>query len=129
MALASVLVNYEDELRADLQQCYGIDLDKAAGGEHSARHVAALAVQLPRKSRLARRVDKDNEWTLDGVLLALIVNDFRRFVYGMSDPKKRGKAPELIGPAWLVKKSMKSIPTRVLPIEKLMEELDKPRRV
>ena len=33
------MAKYPDELRADLQQYYGIDLDHAIAGEHTAEHV------------------------------------------------------------------------------------------
>lgn len=127
MALASVVANHEDELRADLQQYYGIDLDAAIDGQHTAKHIAALAIQLPLDSRIGKKANKDNNWALNDVLLAVLINNFRMFVYGMSDPKKRGRKPELIGPSWLTQQK-KTLPARVLPINKLMEELNKPRR-
>lgn len=127
MALASVVANHEDELRADFQQYYGIDLDAAIDGQHTAKHIAALAVQLPLDSRISKKANKDNNWALNDVLLAVLINNFRMFVYGMSDPKKRGRKPELIGPSWLTQQK-KTLPARVLPINKLMEELNKPRR-
>lgn len=127
MALASVVANHEDELRADLQQYYGIDLDAAIDGQHTAKHIAALTIQLPLDSRISKKSNKDNNWALNDVLLAVLINNFRMFVYGMSDPKKRGRKPELIGPSWLTQQK-KTLPARVLPINKLMEELNKPRR-
>lgn len=127
MALASVVANHEDELRADLQQYYGIDLDAAIDGQHTAKHIAALTIQLPLDSRISKKANKDNNWALNDVLLAVLINNFRMFVYGMSDPKKRGQKPELIGPSWLTQQK-KTLPARVLPINKLMEELNKPRR-
>lgn len=127
MALASVIAEHEAPLRADLQQYFGIDLDAAMRGEHSARHIALLVTQLPQQARLTQLVNKDAAWTLTDVLMAVLINNFRMFVYGMSDPKKRGAKPELIGPSYLTKQK-KTLPARVLPINKLMEELSKPRR-
>ena len=117
----------EDELRADLQQYYGVDLDGAIAGKHSTLHIAALVTQLPLDSRLCKKANKENAWDLHGVLLALLVNDLRSFIYGMSDKRKRGNAPEPIGPSWLIGSKGKSLPSRVLPINQLMNELNKPR--
>lgn len=114
-------------LRADLQQFFGIDLDRAMGGEHSANHIAQLIECLPQESRLSHSVNKDTQWSLTDVLLAVLINNFRMFVYGMSDQKKRGQKPELIGPSWMTTQK-KTLPARVLPINELLAELNKPRR-
>lgn len=127
MALASVIAENESMLRADLQQFFGIDLDRAMDGEHSANHIAQLIECLPQESRLSHSVNKDTQWSLTDVLLAVLINNFRMFVYGMSDPKKRGQKPELIGPSWMTTQK-KTLPARVLPINELLVELNKPRR-
>ena len=127
MALASVIAENESMLRADLQQYFGIDLDRAMDGEHSANHIAQLIECLPQESRLSHSVNKDTQWSLTDVLLAVLINNFRMFVYGMSDPKKRGRKPELIGPSWMTTQK-KTLPARVLPINELLAELNKPRR-
>lgn len=126
MALASVVAESEPMLRADLQQYFGIDLDAAMDGKHSASHIAQLVANLPQEARLVHSVNADSQWSLTDVLLAVLINNFRLFVYGMSDPKKRGKKPELIGPSWMTTQK-KTLPARVLPIDKLLEELNKPR--
>ena len=128
MALASVIADSEAPLRADLQQHFGIDLDRAMGGEHSANHIAQLVTQLPQEARLVHSVNKDAVWTLSDVLMAVLINNFRMFVYGMSDPKKRGAKPELIGPSYITEQQKSTLPARVLPINELMAELNKPRR-
>lgn len=127
MALASVIAENESMLRADLQQFFGIDLDRAMDGEHSANHIAQLIECMPQESRLSHSVNKDTQWSLTDVLLAVLINNFRMFVYGMSDPKKRGQKPELIGPSYLTT-NKKTLPARVLPINELLAELNKPRR-
>lgn len=116
-------------LAADLQQYFGIDLEKAMSGEHSVTHIAQLVAHMPLESRLAKSTSADAAWTLTDVLMAALINNFRMFVYGMSDPKKRGAKPELIGPSYLTEQANKStLPSRVMPISKLLEELNKPRR-
>ena len=96
-------------------------------GEHSAEHIALLVTQLPHDSRLVHSVNQDAQWTLPNVLMAVLINNFRMFVYGMSDPKKRGAKPELIGPSWMTEHK-RTLPARVLPINELLDELNKPRR-
>lgn len=112
-------------MRADLQRVYGIDLDKAMAGEHSAGHVAALVAHLPSDASLYRARDKDAAWTLDATLLAAILNSLNALIYGMSDARKRGKPPERVGPS---KMKGGKAPARAMTIDKLMAELSKPRR-
>lgn len=108
---------------------YGIDLDRAMDGAHSATQVAACVRCLPQRSRLAVLGDGDNAWGLSEVLLAYLANSLNTLIYGMSDKRRRGRRPDLIGPTWMTADSRKhSLPARAMPIEKLMEELRKPRR-
>lgn len=126
MALASAYVNHETELRADLQRCYGIDLDHAMNGGHSAEHIAALMVCLPTDSCLFTAQNKDSVWTLETILLAEIRNIFISYIYGMADKKSRGPKPKLIGPSWMTDDSRK-LEARVLTVDELLTELAKPR--
>ncbi len=127
-ALVSEYLEHEDELRADLQETYGIDLDRAMSGEHTARHIAALTVQLPPNARVRVCTDKDAVWTLSDVINVSILNNFRMYMWAMGDPKKRGNPPEIIGASWMKKANTRSLPARVLSVDKLLEELNKPRR-
>ena len=52
---------YPDELRADFQQFYGLNLDRM-GADYTRLHAAALCVQLPRESRLVRAMDPSAAW-------------------------------------------------------------------
>ena len=115
-------------MRADLQQHYGIDLDRAIGGEHTAHHVACLVAQLPQQARLVALVDRDAQWTLGDIMAAALLNNFRLFCWAMSDPRKRGAKPEPVGPSWMTEQHKRSLPAQVMPIDKLLEELGKPRR-
>ena len=121
-----VFDEYENQARADLQQYYGIDLDVAFGGAHTPMHIVTLIEQLPGDSRLHKAYDQDAGWTLTDVLLAALLNQFRMFVWGMSDKKTRGPKPQAIGPSYMVDRK-KTLPARVLSIDKLLEELNKPR--
>lgn len=97
-------------------------------GGHSPIHIAALFVQLPQDSRIARAIDPDNRWTLTDVLLATIANAIHGLIWGLGDERRRGRRPEPIGPTWMTKGRMRSLPARVLPVSELMRELTKPRR-
>ena len=119
--LAAVIAKYPDELRADLQQYYGIDLDHAVAGEHSADHVAALVRCLPSDSRIRVREDPDAMWTLETVLQASLLNAFTGFMWGMSDKAKRGKRPEPVGPSYIAVK--KKLPAMVMSIDELERQL------
>lgn len=126
--LVAEYITHEDELRADLQQTYGIDLDIAMGGKHSAMHIAALVVQLPPNARLRVAENKDALWTLSDVIAVNTLNSLRMFMWGMSDPRKRGNQPEIIGPEWMKQRGKHSLPARVLSVNELMEILTLPRR-
>lgn len=126
--LVTVYREHEDELRADLQQHYGIDLDHAMDGEHTPMHIAALVENLPQDSRVFVSEDKDMAWKLPDVLLASILNSLNGLIWGMGDARRRGKRPDLIGPTKLTEKGRKSLPARAMPITELMEQLERPRR-
>ena len=74
MALGLELARHPDELRADLQQYYGIDLDHAMEGGHSAGHIAALLCQLPVNARVRVANNPENAWTFEAVLMAVVAN-------------------------------------------------------
>ena len=128
-SLAAVWNAYPDELRADIQEHYGIDLDHAAAGAHSASHVAVLCEQLPRRSRTARAMDPDCEWGLRETLLATAVNHMAYWRWGMADRRSRGAPPQLVGPSWVADSNRRtaSLPSRVITIDQLMDELGRPR--
>lgn len=119
---------HPDELRADLQRYYGIDLDHAMNGEHTAGHIASLVVCLPSDAALFRTINPDAAWTLQSVLLAAIFNNLTGLIYGMSDKRKRGSKPKRIGPSWIVNQDKRKLDARPMSITELMAELSKPRR-
>lgn len=119
---------YPDELRADLQRIYGIDLDRAMSGEHTPNHIAALVKCLPRDSLIARAVNPDNEWSMESTLLADLSNNLAGLLWGMSDKRKRGGRRPNIGPSWMRVKA-RTLEARVMSIDELMNELNKPRKV
>lgn len=113
-----------------MQHFYGIDLDRAMAGEHSAGHVAALAYHLPNGSILKGAIDPDAGWSRNDILAAMLVNDLNALIYGLSDRKSRGPEPSRVGPSWMTKgnKHTRKMEARAMSVEKLMETLNKPRR-
>ena len=111
-----------------MQQHYGIDLDHAMSGAHTAHHVACLAVQLPPDARIRVAGNADNRWTLNDVLIASVLNSLNGLIYGMSDRRKRGSKPEIVGPSWMQAKNKRSLPARTLEVGELMKVLSLPRR-
>ena len=112
-------------MRADLQRFYGIDWDRRE--EHTPEHIASLVAHLPQDSAIHRAYDEDAQWTLDRVLLATIANSLNMLMWGMSDSKKRGPRPDMIGPSWMRLKTRK-LEAQAMPIEELMEKLSQARR-
>lgn len=114
----------ENALRADLQRYYGIDLDEAMRGGHSAAHIAALVAYLPSDCAMRRLNDKDAAWTMEDVLLASILNSLNLLIYGLGDKRKRGQMPQLVGPSYMTKNKLSA---RTLTVDELLAELNKPR--
>jgi hypothetical protein len=123
MGLAHALDRDESAVRADLQRYYGIDLDHAMAGEHSAGHVAALMAHLPSDSSVRRSESPDAAWSLEASMLALLYNLLTAVIYGLGG--KKGKLPEQVGPSWM--KPEPKAPARAMTIDELMEQLAKPR--
>ena len=126
--LAYLFANEESRLRADLQRYFHIDLDHAMRGHHSAHHIACLVEGLPHDARIFVGSDEDAAWGMADVLLASILNTLNGLVWGMGDPRKRGKRPDLVGPKRLTEKGKRSLPARAMDVDSLIEILSKPRR-
>lgn len=96
--LATVLEQYPDELRADFQQFYSLNLE-GMGRTYTTFHAASLLTQLPEGSRVARALDPDAAWTMDRQLLAVIANDLNWLVWSQTkDGQKGRRKPKPIGP-------------------------------
>ena len=127
MLLGFALGLHEDELRADLQQHYGIDLDAAVDGAHTARHCGALVAQLPAGARLRVCEEPDDRWTLELSMLAMLANQLNALIY-MLGAKKGDPKPALVGPSWMTSGRSNKVQAQVMTIEQLRAELAKPRR-
>lgn len=80
MLLAAVEEEYPDELRADFQQVYGLNLD-GMGKDYTFAHAAVLLSQLPSDSRVSKATNPDNEWSEQTYLLNAIEYDLRVLIW------------------------------------------------
>ena len=124
MTLAWLMDAHSEALRADLQRYYGIDIDRAMAGEHSAEHVAACAAYLPTDAMVRVESNPDAQWTLSDTLMAATLNSLNRYVHWRAGGK--GPEPRLVGPSSMVPK--RTLPARSMSADELMRELAKPRR-
>lgn len=90
MLLAAVEYEHPDELRADLQQYYGINID-GMGVDYTHAHAAVLMRQLPLTSRLARIADPDSAWTDETHFLAAIEYDLRILAWQKTKDAQHGR--------------------------------------
>ena len=94
MLLARLMRDKPCELRADLQQTYGLNLD-GMGRDYSVAHAACCAAQLPAGARVWR--DTAAEWTEVEYLLASIEFSLRVLKWkNTEDGIKDRNAPEPI---------------------------------
>lgn len=120
MPLVALIDGVHDELAADMQQYYGIDLERAfADGSHSPLHLAALAAQLPAESRVGRAHDEDNAYTLDTVYLAACFNALQAIMCALGG----GGRPKPAGPAWMRTGGGCKLAAQVMSIDELERKL------
>ena len=67
--LAALLGNHPDELRADLQRFFGLNLDRM-GLDYTVAHAAACAANLPREAACVRAVAPEAAWSDETYLLS-----------------------------------------------------------
>lgn len=72
LKLATLLGVSRDELEADFQQFYGLDLGDMGHG-YTVSHAAVLAAQLPRNSRCMAQIDADLVWSDETAALLRVV--------------------------------------------------------
>lgn len=95
MLLAVVGRDRPDELRADFQQYYGLNID-GMGADYSPAHAAALLAQLPLESRIMRAENADLEWDEATYFLAQIEYDLRVLIWQKTKDAQHGRnKPEL----------------------------------
>lgn len=67
---------HPDEVRADFQQYYGLNIDRM-GVDYSDTHAACLATQLPPNCRLNQAENPDLMWSTEAWFLSQIEYDLR----------------------------------------------------
>lgn len=83
-----------DELRADLQQYYGLNIDGMGKG-YSHAHAAALVAQLPAQSRVKTHYNPDSEWGEVEKMLASIDYTLRLIAWSKTkDAQHRRNEPQ-----------------------------------
>lgn len=117
------MVERPDELRADLQHYYGIDLDHAMAGEHTCGHVASLVMALPADCAINRAAFEDMGWGRTDVLLATIANELLDLVWGLGGGG--GRKPRHIGPSWMSGDGARREKTRTMTIAELDAQIRK----
>lgn len=118
------MAKHPDELRADVQQYYGIDLDHAMAGEHAATHIAALVCQLPIDARIRIANNQDNLWTFTDTLIAAVANRLGSILNAL------GGDVEPIGPAYAMGReggSGRIVQAVAMTRAELDERLSRPR--
>lgn len=104
MALAGAWLRHRDELIADFQQYYGMNLLQrdcycalcGSKTTHEVARLALLAAQLPQDSRTAVAEHPERAWSTSDYLLRQIDYVLRLFVWGLGGGDKSGPQPEPI---------------------------------
>lgn len=104
--LIRYLTEYHDELEADFQQFYGLDLNDL-GRSLSVRHAAVLAAQLPITSRCCIAQEPDLAWSTDTWLLRRIDHGLSLLLWSMS--KHKGQKPQPVNTPGETAKIRKSV--------------------
>lgn len=90
MTLARVEADSPDELRADFQQYYGLNID-GMGVDYTHAHAAALVAQLPRDARVLVHAVPDAEWTEQTRILAHIEYSLRLLLWSRTKDAQTGR--------------------------------------
>ena len=87
---------YPDELRADFQQYYQLNID-GMGNDFSLFHASILVAQLPSESRCLVKAEPALRWGQQDHLLAEIANNLRLLVWAQTKDATKGKnRPKMI---------------------------------
>lgn len=81
---------YADELRADFQQYYRLNIDDMGNG-YTYQHAAVLVSQLPIGSRVLSKMDPRASWTQSDYLLSLIEYDLRVLAWQKTKDAEHGR--------------------------------------
>jgi len=117
---------YKQELRADFQQYYTLNIDEMGVG-YRVGHAAELAVMLPQESRVMQRIDPENAWGWQEYLLADLVNRVRWLQWAQTPDgaKNRNHPNPIMAPRRHVEQAAQN------PIHEVREyarQLNRPRK-
>lgn len=113
MVLARFWGVCRDELEADFQQYYGLNLEDI-GGNLSVRHAALLAAHLPPESRCLSILNPDFGWSKEMHLMTKMEHEMRVLLWQQSQSKNnRTPFPKPIDP-----------PSKVVRIQRQLEHTD-----
>lgn len=100
-ALAELIDKFGEQILADLQSEYGVNLVQALkpGGGHSPKTILVLVRQLPPESRTTaamRGGEQFNGWGVDRYLLTSVIDAINYNTYALvaSNSKKKPKEPQ-----------------------------------
>lgn len=110
---------HRDELEADFQQFYNLDLSRM-GTDFTVAHAAVLASQLPRGSRALRALNPDLEWSDEMGVLVRIDYLLQILLHALGGKKGGDKPKPLETPSERLKKQDK-----FAHIENEMDEIAK----
>ena len=124
-----MLREYADELEADYQQYYNLDI-YTAPRDKSAR----LLFQLPKDCRTYVKIEPSNQWSWDSEMLRHIMLWTHTLVWQKAAPSKKGEVnrwkksqPELFYPPFMEKPDSKPKDQVTMDIDDLKDMLTKPR--
>lgn len=84
-----MMSNYPQELRADFQQFFGLDIEEI-GKSYSLVHACELAAMLPEGSRVLRKIEPALSWDIKDHLLTRLINDFELFMWALGGGESEG---------------------------------------
>lgn len=91
MVLIRYLAQYHDELEADMQQYYGLDLNDL-GRTLTVHHASVLAAQLPAQARCCIAQEPDLAWTTETMFLRRIDYSLASLLWAMGG--RKGQKPK-----------------------------------
>jgi hypothetical protein len=126
--LAAIYTKHADELRADFQQYYGLNID-CMGYKYSLTHAAVLVEQLPSNSRVYCAIDPGAAWGWQEHLQALQLNALNWLVWSKTkDAEKKRNKPKPVQAPSKKHKRLAVGDSVVLPLDDYCKKLSKPRR-
>lgn len=130
MAYASTYAKHYDELEADFQQYYNLDISTIKNSRAS-----RLMFQLPHNSRTFKKINPASEWGWKELYLAKAVDGINTLIWMNSkDAKNKSKRPKTVIPDSIMKEFKKANSNNSatsqnnMTVEDMKAYLNRPRR-